>query len=117
VKASCRDLEEALRGDDAALREAVEEHARTCASCATELSEWAAISAAAPSMRKAWGSPELWPQIRQALAEESQRAPSAAFAPPGSALTWIPAAAIIALFAIASRSVLRADVAVEVSGS
>ena len=100
MKAGCRDLERALSTGEPELLAAVEEHAKDCAACASELGEWRAIAAAAPALRKSWPSPELWPQIRQSLAEESQR-PAAA--PAGGA--WrrlLPATAIVALFAIAT---------------
>jgi hypothetical protein len=101
VNAQCRDLDRALRAEDPDLRAAFEEHARECVACAAELSQWREIAAAAPSLKKSWDSPELWPRIRQRLAEESQRkaAPAAAG---GSWLRFLPAAAIVALFAIAT---------------
>jgi hypothetical protein len=100
VNARCRDLERALRTEDPELRAAVEEHARECVPCAAQLSQWRQIAAAAPSLKKSWDSPELWPRIRHRLAEESQRgAPAAAG---GSWLRLLPAAAIVALFAIAT---------------
>ena len=73
MKAGCRDLEKALRGDAPELRTAFEVHAASCPACARELAEWAQISAAGPALKKRWASPELWPAIRQRLAEESQR--------------------------------------------
>ncbi|HEY1253106.1 MAG TPA: hypothetical protein VGH97_18135 [Thermoanaerobaculia bacterium] len=109
--ASCRQLEEALRTEDPALLAAMEEHAGTCDACRRELSEWNALRAAAPSLRKSWQSPQLWPRIRQALAEESQKpgatsaSPAEAHAPSESApsrLRWLPVAAMVALFSIAT---------------
>ena len=73
MKSGCRDLEKALRGDAPELRTAFEVHAASCPACARELAEWAQISAAGPALKKRWASPELWPAIRQRLAEESQR--------------------------------------------
>ena len=98
MKAWCRDLERALSTGEPELLAAVEEHAKDCAACARELAEWRAIAAAAPALRKSWPSPELWPQIRQSLAEESQR-PAAAGGP---WMRLLPATAIVALFAIAT---------------
>ncbi len=101
MKASCRDLERALSGEDSALSAAFEGHARTCADCARELSEWRRLSAAGPSLKTAWSSPNLWPAIRQRLAEESQAA--GAVAPQrASWLRFLPAGALAALFAIAA---------------
>jgi hypothetical protein len=107
--AGCRSLEEALRTEDPALLAALEEHAEACASCRRELAEWNALRSASGSLRKAWDSPRLWPRIHQALAEESQRTPAGApessrvepAARPG-AFRWLPVAAMIALFSIAT---------------
>src|SRR5262249_35790280 len=73
VTAGCRDLERVLRGDSPELFAAFEEHAASCPACARELAEWMQISAGAPSLKKRWASPQVWPAIRQQLAEESQR--------------------------------------------
>ena len=107
----CRGLEEALRTEDPRLLAAMEEHARTCEACRRELSEWNALRAAAPSLRKSWESPRLWTRIEQGLAEEARKpeassaAPSAA-APSASAsgnlMRWLPIAAMVALFSIAT---------------
>lgn len=101
MKADCRDLEKALRTEEAELLAAVEAHAQSCPACRRELSEWKQVSVAAGSLRKSWDSPQLWPQIRQTLAEESQR-PAATSPPAAQALRWLPVAAIVALFAIAT---------------
>ena len=101
MNAQCRDLDKALRAEDPELRAAFEEHARECVACAAELSQWREIAAAAPSLKKSWDSPELWPRIRQRLAEESQRTAAPATTD-GSWLRFLPAAAIVALFAIAT---------------
>jgi hypothetical protein len=108
--AGCRDLEEALRSEDPVLLSALEEHARACDGCRRELAEWNALRAAAPSLRKSWESPQLWPRIHQALSEESGKTgaagASSAVAPPHSAppgrLRWLPIAAMVALFSIAT---------------
>lgn len=102
MKADCRDLEKALSGRDAALREAFEVHAASCSACGRELSQWQSISKAAPALRKSWDSPQLWPRVRQALAEESQRVGASASPREGFGLRWLPAASIAALFAIAT---------------
>jgi hypothetical protein len=103
VKAHCRSLDEALRTEDPRLLAAMEAHAESCVACHRELSEWRGLRAAGASLKKAWDSPRLWPRIHQALAEESHRAGSAD-APARSApgLRWLPAAAMIALFGIAT---------------
>lgn len=99
MKAGCRDLERALRGDSHELSAAFEEHARGCAACAQELSEWTQLSGGAASLKKRWESPKLWPSIRQALAEESQRRTQPRKSP------WarlVPGIAIAGLFVVAT---------------
>ena len=103
MKVSCRDFEKALSGDPA-IAAAFEAHAATCAACAEQLAQWRRIGEAAPSLRRAWDSPELLPRIRQAIAEESQRQPGTepVPAPAASRWRWLPAASIAALFLIAT---------------
>jgi len=101
--ASCKDLEKALSGVDPALTAAFEEHAASCETCGRELAEWRRIESAAPSLRKAWDSPDLLPRIRQAIAEDSVRADAteeASMLP--ARWRWVPAASIAALFLIAA---------------
>jgi transposase len=105
MKAECRDLERALSSGDPSLLAAFEAHALSCAACARELAGWRAVSDAAPSLHRAWSSPELWPRIHQRLAEESQTE-SARAAGTRSWMRFLPAAAIIALFAIATAGLL-----------
>jgi hypothetical protein len=69
----CRDLDAALRSDEPAALDAARAHAETCSACRESLAAWGDISDAAPGLRRSWDSPELWPRIHQALAEESQR--------------------------------------------
>jgi hypothetical protein len=107
VKAECRDVERALSGEDPSLFAALEAHSLSCASCARELADWRAVSDAAPSLKRSWSSPQLWPAIHQRLAEESQRPDARRDARPARA--WarlLPAAAIGALFAIATAGLL-----------
>ncbi len=70
---SCTDLDEALRDQEPAALEAARAHAQTCARCRESLEVWGEIAAAAPGLRQSWESPDLWPRIHQALAEESER--------------------------------------------
>lgn len=106
--ALCRDLEEALRSEDPQLLAAMEAHAGECAACRRELSEWGQMRAAAPSLRKPGDAGRLWPRIHQALAEESQRpsasapARAASSRPASHTMRWLPAAAMVALFGIAT---------------
>jgi hypothetical protein len=100
VKASCADLERALSGGEPEVLAAFEAHAHGCRACAAALAGWRRIAEAAPSLRKSWDSPELWPAIRQRLAEESQ-SPAVRRAP-RAWLRWVPAGALAALFGIAA---------------
>lgn len=103
MKAHCRNLDEALRTEDANLLAAMEAHAEDCVACRRELSEWRELRFGGASLKKAWDSPGLWPRIHQALAQESQRPVSSAVpAQAPSGLRWLPAAAMIALFGIAT---------------
>ena len=104
MKATCADLERALSGGEPELFSAFEAHAHSCTKCAAELAGWRKIADAAPALRKKWDSPELWPAIRQRLAEESQT--PAARKPPRTWLRWVPAAAMAALFGIAAAGLL-----------
>jgi hypothetical protein len=108
VKASSRDLENALRGGDPSLTAAIEIHARACADCARELAQWRKMSEAAPGLARAWDSPDLLPRIRQAIAEESQRthALESETERPSSRWGWVPAASIAALFVLATAGLL-----------
>src|SRR5262249_35220818 len=96
---SCRDLEKALSGADPTLTAAFEAHAASCEACGRELSEWRRIGDVAPSLRKAWDSPDLLPRIRQAIAEDSLPASEPSVLP--ARWRWVPAASIAALFLIA----------------
>ncbi len=104
MKASCADLERALSGGDPELLVAFEAHAQSCKTCAPELAGWRRIAEAAPSLRKSWDSPELWPAIRQRLAEESQK--PAARRAPRAWVRFLPAAAMAALFGVAAAGLL-----------
>jgi hypothetical protein len=103
MKATCTDRERVLSGEAPELFAAFEAHAQSCRPCANELSVWTRIAEAAPSLRKTWDSPELWPAIRQRLAEESQ---SPARRAPRAWARWLPAAAMAALFGIAAAGLL-----------
>lgn len=70
---ACADLERALRDEGPDALAAARAHAASCPDCREQLQAWDALSAAAPSLRRSWESPELWPRIHQAFAEESQR--------------------------------------------
>ena len=67
---TCRDLDGALREQEPSALEAARAHAATCPGCATTLALWDEIAAAAPHLRREWPSPDLWPRIARALAQE-----------------------------------------------
>jgi hypothetical protein len=94
----CRRFEEALsRGEEAVA--ALEAHAAKCADCRDALRLWRQIPEAAPSMKKNWESPHLFPAIARALAAEkgsSREAPSA----PRRRFVWVPVAAAASLFVL-----------------
>ena len=105
MNAGCRDLERVLQdaGADRELAAAFEQHASECAHCARELAGWRQVSSAARMLSKSWDSPQLWPRIRQSLAEESQRGSEGVRAGgSGFSWRWLPAASIAALFLIAT---------------
>ena len=104
MKITCADLERALSSGEPEVLSAFEAHAQSCKACAAELAGWRRIADAAPSLHKAWDSPELWPAIHQRLAEESQ-SPAARKARRAWP-SWIPAAALAALFGVAAAGLL-----------
>ncbi|HEY6064601.1 MAG TPA: hypothetical protein VIY96_00505, partial [Thermoanaerobaculia bacterium] len=107
MTADCRRLDAALASGDAGALESARPHAKSCPRCAERLRAFEEISGAAPSLKKTWESPELWPKIRESLVRESfapsssaERAPERA---PRTAPTWpawIPIAAIATLFVV-----------------
>jgi hypothetical protein len=100
----CRRAKDALRHDDASAVDRLRVHAARCEECRESLALWDEISKAAPSLRKAWESPALFPRIASAI--EAERARPAVEAPavtppkPGR-FRWIPMAAAAALFVLA----------------
>jgi hypothetical protein len=72
------------------------------------------LSAAAPSLKKSWDSPELWPRIERALHLESSRRATGAPDKVGFfedlfgtfARSWRPALAGLALFGVATAGLL-----------
>ena len=104
MSADCRSLDAVLAEESAGALDSLRLHAQGCARCTERLRAFEEMSAAAPSLRKSWESPALWPKIRESLVKESFAAASASAAPPArSAPTWpgwIPIAAITALFLV-----------------
>jgi hypothetical protein len=101
---TCASLETALRDAEPEALSAARAHAATCPGCHKRLEAWDALAEAAPSLRRSWQSPELWPRIHQALAEESQRRGRRS-----SVLGWLPrlaalaAAIVVVALALVSR--------------
>src|ERR1700722_6561405 len=70
----CKDLERALAVPE--LLPDAREHAKVCDACRRELWLWNEMSSVAPSLREEWDTPDLWPKIRQSLAEQQKAAKS-----------------------------------------
>jgi hypothetical protein len=94
----CGRFEEALsRGEEAVA--ALEAHAVKCADCRDALRLWRQISEAAPTLKKSWESPNLFPEIARALAAEKQQGKPREAAPaPRRKFAWVPLAAAASLF-------------------
>ncbi len=69
---TCRDLDAALREQEPSALEAARAHATTCPGCRKTLALWDEIAAAAPQLQRDWPSPDLWPRIERALAQEAR---------------------------------------------
>lgn len=102
---ACTDLDDALRSQEAGALQAARVHAETCPACRESLAVWGEITAAAPGLRQSWESPDLWPRIRQSLAEESPR--RAAREGRGWRRWYTAAAAAGLVVAVATGLVLR----------
>jgi hypothetical protein len=100
----CGRAKDALRRDDASAVDRLRVHAARCDECRESLALWDEISKAAPSLRKSWESPSLFPRIAAAVEAERARpaveAPAASESTPGR-FRWIPMAAAAALFVLA----------------
>jgi len=100
----CGRAKDALRRDDASAVDRLRVHAARCDECRESLALWDEISKAAPSLRKSWESPALFPRIAAAVEAERARpaveAPAASEPAPGR-FRWIPMAAAAALFVLA----------------
>jgi hypothetical protein len=97
----CNRFEEATRREDPGAWRAFLAHASGCADCREELAAWEAISHAAPSLKKSWDSPQLWPRIEAAIAAQPSETPVSSFRE-RRRVTWVPLAAAAALFVIAA---------------
>ena len=70
---TCNDRDRIFEDGAPAEWVALEAHASGCPACAEELRVWKSLSVAAQEMRDYNESPELWPRIQHALAEEAVR--------------------------------------------
>lgn len=104
MTADCKRLDAALEADDPRSLELLRPHAAGCVRCGERLRSFEEISAAAGSLKKSWESRELWPKIRESLVRESFAAAATAVRPERAAApvrtSWIPIAAIAALFLV-----------------
>lgn len=71
MKFQCQDLQDALQRQEPETREALRRHLESCPACRSE-AEWIRkLQEAAPTLRKEWESPLLWPRIERQLTEPS----------------------------------------------
>src|SRR5262249_28237704 len=97
----CRKFEKALsKGEEAVL--ALEAHAAECADCREALRIWKEMEEAAPTLRKSWESPHLFPAIARAIAAEKVKAEREREAPEPKKrrFAWVPVAAAASLFVL-----------------
>jgi len=69
---TCNDRQRILLDGTAEEWAALEAHAATCTACGEEVRSWKNLSVAAADLRQEWESPELWPRIEQALAQNAK---------------------------------------------
>jgi hypothetical protein len=104
----CDRFEQAIRREDPEAWTELEVHGAGCAECRGRLSLWREIGEAAPALRKAWDSPDLFRRIEQAVVAGSpaaRPAEPAAAARPASLFRWAPAAAVAALVVLSTVGV------------
>jgi len=71
MNVTCKDRERIFEDGTASEWEALEVHAASCAPCAQEIAAWKSLSVTAKELQDYTPSPELWPQIERALAEQA----------------------------------------------
>lgn len=71
MNVTCEDRERIFEGGTAGEWEALELHAASCAKCAEEIAGWNSLSVTAKELQDYAPSPDLWPRIEQALAEQA----------------------------------------------
>ena len=105
----CVRAREAFRRDDPSAIDRLRVHAARCDECRESLALWDGISSAAPSLRRTWESPALFPRIAAAVEAEKARQTAAAdtaataesLPRPRGRFAWVPLAAAAALFSLA----------------
>jgi len=93
----CRRFEVALSKGEEAIA-ALEKHALSCADCGEAMRLWKGIPEAAPSLKKSWETPGLFPAVARAI--ETEKAKPAPAPTPRRRLSWIPIAAAASLFVL-----------------
>ncbi len=106
MTSGCSRAQDALQRNDPSAMERLRVHASRCAECAGRLALWDEISGTAPSLRREWESPGLFPKIAAAIEGERALRPPAEEArplstPAVSRFRWIPLVAAAALFFVA----------------
>jgi hypothetical protein len=73
MNVTCNDRDRIFENGTDADWAALEVHAANCANCAEELQAWKSLSLAAQELQDYRPSPNLWPRIERALAEQTVR--------------------------------------------
>ena len=71
MNVTCEDRERIFEDGTAGEWEALELHAASCAKCAEEIAGWKSLSLTAKELQDYEPSPDLWPRIERALAEQA----------------------------------------------
>jgi len=71
MNVTCKDRDRIFEDGTTGEWEALEVHAASCAQCAEEIAAWKSLSVAAGELRDTTASPDLWPRIERALAEQA----------------------------------------------
>ncbi len=110
VNISCNDRERILLDGTPGEWAALESHSMNCTGCAEELRAWNNLPSAASELHQEWDSPELWPRIEQALAEQSAATKNSGWQRFFSSwnlsgLQWQTAAAALLLVALTASAI------------
>jgi len=108
---NCNDRERIFLDGTAEEWTALESHAANCTACRYELESWKSLSVSAGELHQEWNSPNLWPRIERALAEQAASAKSSGwkrfFANWNlNALQWQTAAAALLVVVLTSSALL-----------